>query len=258
MVRVVGAEQDGRGAVLGVDEVPWGLGADAGVVGSLRDRVQLGVVFSSLSVRPLWMAGVHAKANLWMVEVGEGQLRGLHAAAQSGHGHHFPPMVTQFGHVLFSFTHREAGLLHLHPQSKAENLVDNKWTLQATFAGAISQQVGLHLVQRGQGSTAGTEIDHAAALHPALPADGDVYGSSVEPILVPTDCLTASHHITNKAFEHLVMFGKPGAFWLWYPLCVVHAGGSEAHSARKPMPRCRAQKAQFGKCLQWVYLFIPI
>lgn len=58
----------------------------------------------------------------WMVEVGERQLRGLHAATQSGHGHHFPPMVAQFGHVLLSFAHRQAGLLHLHPQSKVENL----------------------------------------------------------------------------------------------------------------------------------------
>lgn len=136
--------------------------------------------------------------------------------------------------------------------------MDNKWTLQATFAGAICQQVGLHLVQRGQGSTTGTDVDHTAALRPSLPADGDVHGSGVEPILVSTESLTASHHITNKACEHLVMFGKAGAFWLWYPLCVVHAGGSEAHSANKPMPRCRAQKAQLGKCLQWVYLFIPI
>lgn len=176
---------------------------------------------------------------------------------QSGHGHHFPPMIAEFGHVLLRFAHREAGLLHFHSQSKVENLVENKWTLQATFAGAVSQQVGLHLVQRGQGSSTGTDVEHAAALHPALPPDGDVHGR-VEPILVPTESLTASHHITNKVCEHLVMFGKPDAFWLRYPLCEVHAGGSEALSARKPKPRCRAQKSQLGKCLQWVYLFIPI
>lgn len=133
--------------------------------------------------------------------------------------------------------------------------MDNKWTLQATFAGAISQQVGLHLIQRGQGSTAGTDVDHAAALHPALPADGDVYGSGVEPIMVPTDGLTASHHITNKAFEHLVMFGKPGAFWLWYPLCVVHAGGSEAHSACKTNAQMSGTKRSARK-MSPVSLFI--
>lgn len=35
-------------------------------------------------------------------------------------------------------------------------LMDDEWTLQATFAGAISQQIGLDLVQRGQGSATGT------------------------------------------------------------------------------------------------------
>lgn len=165
---------------------------------------------------------------------------------QSGHGHHFPPMVAEFGHVLLRFAHREAGLLHFYPQSKVEHLVEDKRTLQATFAGAVGQQVGLHLVQRGQRRSTGTDVEHAAALHPALPPDGDVHGR-VEPILVPTESLTASHHITNKACEHLVMFGKPGAVWLWYPLCEVHAGGSEELSARKPRPRCRAQKSSSRK-----------
>lgn len=115
-------------------------------------------------------------------------------------------------------------MLHLHPQSKVENLVNDKWTLQATFAGAIGQQVGLNLIQRGQGGTTGTDVQHPAALHPALPANGDVY-SCVDPILVPTDRLTASHHSVDKAFKHLVIFGKPGALWLWYRLSAVHAGG---------------------------------
>lgn len=52
MVRVVGAVQDRRGAVLGVDEVAWGLGTDAGVVGSLWSGMQFWVVFPSLPVRP--------------------------------------------------------------------------------------------------------------------------------------------------------------------------------------------------------------
>lgn len=139
-------------------------------------------------------------------------------------------MVTQFGHVLLSFTQRLAVLLHLHPQREVENLVDDKWTLQATFAGPISQQIGLNLLQRGQGGTTGTDVDHLPVLHSPLPADGNVYRSGVDPILVPPHSLTASHHFVAKAFEHLVIFGKPGAFWLGYPLSAVHAGGSEAHT----------------------------
>lgn len=66
--------QNRRGAVLGVDEVPRGLGADAGVVRSLRDGVELGVFFASLPVSPLWMATVHTTTNHWRVDVGKGQL----------------------------------------------------------------------------------------------------------------------------------------------------------------------------------------
>lgn len=66
--------QDRRGAVLGVDEVPGRLGADAGVVRSLWDRMKLGVFFASLPVGPLWMANVQTTADHWRVEVGEGQL----------------------------------------------------------------------------------------------------------------------------------------------------------------------------------------
>lgn len=67
VVRVVGSVQDRRGAILGVDEVAWGLRADVGIVGSLRNGLQFEVVFSSLPVRPLWMTAVHTTANLWMV-----------------------------------------------------------------------------------------------------------------------------------------------------------------------------------------------
>ena len=34
--------------------------------------------------------------------------------------------------------------------------MDDEWTLETTFAGAISQQIGLDLVQRGQGGVTGT------------------------------------------------------------------------------------------------------
>lgn len=64
LVRVTGAVQDGRGAVLRIEEVSRGLGADAGAVDSLRGGGQFGVVFSALPVRPLWMAAVHTAANL--------------------------------------------------------------------------------------------------------------------------------------------------------------------------------------------------
>lgn len=102
-------------------------------------------------------------------------------------------------------------LLHLHSHSEVENLMDYEWTLKTTFAGAISQQIGLDLVQRGQGSATGTDIDHLPALHSPLPADGDVYCSVVDPILVPTDSLTASHHFVAAACQHLVIFEKPGS-----------------------------------------------
>lgn len=35
--------------------------------------------------------------------------------------------------------------------------MDDKWTLQTTFASAISHQIGLDLIQRGQGGATGTE-----------------------------------------------------------------------------------------------------
>lgn len=35
-------------------------------------------------------------------------------------------------------------------------LMEDKWTLQTTLAGAISQEIGLDFVQRGQHSAAGT------------------------------------------------------------------------------------------------------
>ena len=34
--------------------------------------------------------------------------------------------------------------------------MDDEWTLETTFAGAISQQIGLDLIQSGQGSATGT------------------------------------------------------------------------------------------------------
>lgn len=101
-------------------------------------------------------------------------------------------------------------LLHLHSHSEVENLMDDERTLKTTFAGAISQQIGLDLVQRGKGSATGTDIDHLPALHSPLPANGDVYCSGVDPILVPTYSLTASHHFVVAACQHLVIFGKPG------------------------------------------------
>lgn len=74
MVRGAGAVQGRRGAVLGVDEVAWGLGADVGIVGSLRNGQRFEVVFSSFPMRPLWMPVVHTTTNLWMVDVSKGQL----------------------------------------------------------------------------------------------------------------------------------------------------------------------------------------
>lgn len=35
-------------------------------------------------------------------------------------------------------------------------LMDDEWTLKTTFAGAITQQIGLDLIQRGEGSATGT------------------------------------------------------------------------------------------------------
>lgn len=102
-------------------------------------------------------------------------------------------------------------LLHLHTHSEVENLMDDEWTLQTTFAGAISQQIGLDLIQRGQCRATGTDIDHMSSFHSPLPADGDMYRSSVDPILVPTDSLTASHHFVAATCQHLVIFGKPGS-----------------------------------------------
>lgn len=47
------------------------------------------------------------------------------------------------------------------------------------------------------------DIDDLRGLHSPLPADGNVYCSGVDPILVPTDSLTASHHFVAAAGEHL-------------------------------------------------------
>lgn len=47
------------------------------------------------------------------------------------------------------------------------------------------------------------DIDHLPALHSPLPADGDVYCSGVDPILVPTYSLTASHHFVVAACQDL-------------------------------------------------------
>lgn len=47
------------------------------------------------------------------------------------------------------------------------------------------------------------DVDHLPALHFPLPADGDMYCSGVDPILVPTDSLTASHHFVAAACQHL-------------------------------------------------------
>lgn len=47
------------------------------------------------------------------------------------------------------------------------------------------------------------DVDHLPALYFPLPADGDVYCSGVDPILVPTDSLTASHHFVVAACQHL-------------------------------------------------------
>lgn len=101
-------------------------------------------------------------------------------------------------------------LLHLHSHCEVENLMNDKWTLKTTFAGAIIKQVGLDLIQRGKSSATGTDIDHLATLHSPLPADGDMYCSGGDPILVPTYGLTASHHFELVICQHLVIFGKPG------------------------------------------------
>lgn len=50
------------------------------------------------------------------------------------------------------------------------------------------------------------DIDHLPTIQSPLPADGDVYCSGVDPILVPTYSLTASHHFVLVACQHL---GKP-------------------------------------------------
>lgn len=118
-------------------------------------------------------------------------------------------MITEFGHVLLCFAQWLAVLFHLHTHCEIENLVDDERTLEATFAGAISHQIGLDLFQIGQGSATGTDIEYLPSFHSPLPADGDVYCSGVDPILVPTDSITASHHFV--ACQHLVIFGKPGS-----------------------------------------------
>lgn len=45
------------------------------------------------------------------------------------------------------------------------------------------------------------DIEYLPSFHSPLPADGDVYCSGVDPILVPTDSITASHHFV--ACQHL-------------------------------------------------------
>lgn len=47
------------------------------------------------------------------------------------------------------------------------------------------------------------DIDHLPTIHSPLPANGDMYWSSVHPILVPTASLTASHHFVAAACQHL-------------------------------------------------------
>ena len=43
---------------------------------------------------------------------------------------------------------------------KIDYLVKDEWALQATFAGSICQQVGLHLLQAGQPRATGTAHTH--------------------------------------------------------------------------------------------------
>ena len=52
----------------------------------------------------------------------EGQLGGLHGTAERRHGNHFPPVVTQLGHVLLGFP-RQLGPLEQHrPRVKVKHL----------------------------------------------------------------------------------------------------------------------------------------
>lgn len=77
------------------------------------------------------------------MEVGEGQLGGLHAPTQRRHRHHFPAMVAQFGHVLLCFAQRLVVLLHLHSHSEIKNLQEVKskgFRHKSTLCGQIQTQ----------------------------------------------------------------------------------------------------------------------
>lgn len=45
---------------------------------------------------------------------------------------------------------------HYHTPQDGFYLMDDEWTFQATFTGAISQQIGLNLIHRRQGGPTGT------------------------------------------------------------------------------------------------------
>lgn len=65
----------------------------------------------------------------------------------------FNPLFSKFGSFYFVCRRQ----LHFKPiRTKKKYLVEDEWALQATFAGSICQQVGLHLLQAGQQRATGT------------------------------------------------------------------------------------------------------
>lgn len=167
------------------------------------------VLSFSIHPHPLWVSVLAYSTGGLLVMGDEGQLGGLHAATERCHGNHFPAMVTQLCHILLRLPQWLAVGLNPDLQAEVKHLVDDQRTLQATFAGAICQQVRPHLIQGGQDHTTGAEIHHKPFLHSSLPANGDMYRQNVEPVFVPTATLTASHHFEATAFQHLVIFEKP-------------------------------------------------
>lgn len=65
----------------------------------------------------------------------------------------FNPLFSKFGSFYFVCRRQ----LHFKSiRTKKKYLVEDEWALQATFAGSICQQVGLHLLQAGQQRATGT------------------------------------------------------------------------------------------------------
>lgn len=186
-------------------EIVIGSGGDKGVFG----RISATVLSFSLHPHLLWVSALHHATDDLLVTRDERQLGGLHAATQRCHGNHFPAMVTELCHILLHLPQWLVVGVNADLQAEVEHLVDDQRTLQTTFAGAICQQVGLHLIQGGQGRATGADVYHKPLLHSPLPANGDVYSQRLEPILVPTATLTTSHHFEATAFQHLVIFEKP-------------------------------------------------